>query len=136
MGPTAWKEVDQQRIDAFAAVTDDHQWIHTDPERTGASPFGSTIAHGFLTLSLGPAFMEELIRFDGFVHSLNYGLQKVRFPAPLPVESRICMNLELLAVEAVGEGAQLTARRTFERDGSDKPVCAAESLARLVEGSS
>lgn len=132
LGPTAWKDVDQGRIDAFAEVTEDHQWIHVDPARAAAAPLGSTIGHGLLTLSLGPAFMEELISFAGFEHALNYGYGKVRFPAPVPVRSRLRMRLSLGAVEEVAGGAQLTAVQVFEREDGEKPVCVAEALVRLV----
>src|SRR5664279_6578901 len=89
LGPTEWHDITQDRINAFADLTGDHQWIHVDPERANASDFGSTIAHGLYSLSIGPRFMEDLMAFDGFAHSLNYGYEKVRFPAPLPVGSRI-----------------------------------------------
>jgi acyl dehydratase len=133
LGPTAWREIDQARIDAFAEVTEDRQWIHVDPERAGASPLGSTIGHGLLTLSFGPNMMEELISFARFGHTLNYGYGKVRFPAPLPVGSRLRLRASILAVEDAGQGAQVIARQTFEREGGEKPICVAESLARVVE---
>ncbi len=133
LGPTAWVDVTQDRIDEFAAVTEDRQWIHVDPERAAASPLGGTIAHGLFTLSLGPKLMEELMAFDGFAHSLNYGYGKVRFPSPLPVGSRLRMTMTIAAVEDVGGAAQLTAVQTFERAGQEKPVCVAEALARFVE---
>jgi acyl dehydratase len=133
IGPTGWQEITQAKINAFAELTGDRQWIHVDPDRAAASPFGSTIGHGLFTLALGPMLMEELMDFGGFAHSLNYGYQKVRFPAPLPVDSRIRMSFEVAAVEDVGGGIQLTTRQTFEREGQDKPVCVAESLGRFVE---
>jgi acyl dehydratase len=133
LGPTEWQTIDQERIDAFAEVTGDRQWIHVDPARAAAGPFGSTIGHGLFTLSLGPVLMEELLRFEGFAHVLNYGYGKVRFPSPTPVDSRIRMRLGITSVERVAGGAQLTVSQTFERDGGEKPTCVAESLARIVE---
>jgi acyl dehydratase len=134
LGPTDWRPIDQERIDTFAEVTEDRQWIHVDTERAEAGPFGATIAHGLLTLSLGPALTEELIRFDGFPHVLNYGYGKVRFPAPTPVGARVRMRLGITSVERVSGGVQLTVTQTFEREGGEKPTCVAESLARIVEG--
>jgi acyl dehydratase len=134
LGPTEPRTLDQATIDAFADATGDHQWIHVDRERAAAGPFGTTIGHGLFTLSLGPVLMEELIRFEGFAHVLNYGYGKVRFPSPVPVDSRIRMRLGIASVERVpGGGAQLTVSQTFERDGGEKPICVAESLARIVE---
>jgi acyl dehydratase len=133
LGPTGWYRVDQAQVDAFAEATEDRQWIHIDPERAASSPLGGTIVHGLFTLSLGPRFVEELISFDGFAHSLNYGYGKVRFPAPFLVGSRVRMHLEIEAVAEVPNGFQLTSLQTFECEGSGKPVCVAESLARFVE---
>ena len=133
LGPTGWYEVDQAKVDGFAETTEDRQWIHVDPARAAASPFGGTIVHGLLTLSLGPRLLEELISFDGFAHSLNYGYRKVRFPAPFRVGGRIRMRLSIDAVDAVPGGVQLTSTQTFELEGAQKPVCVAESLARFVE---
>jgi acyl dehydratase len=134
LGPTEWYTVDQPKVDAFAEATEDRQWIHVDPERAAASPLGGTIVHGLFTLGLGPRFVEELISFEGFAHSLNYGYGKVRFPAPLPVGSRLRMSLSIDAVDDVSGGVQLTSTQSFEVEGSEKPVCVAESLARFVEG--
>jgi acyl dehydratase len=133
LGPTDWVEVTQAMIDAFAQVTGDHQWIHVDPERAAASPMGSTIAHGLLTLSLAPAFMEALMSYDGFAHALNYGYDKVRFPAPVPVGSRVRMRAAITEVAEVPGGAQVTTTQTIEREGGDKPVCVAQSVARFYE---
>lgn len=133
LGPSEWKSLEQDRIDTFAEVTEDRQWIHVDPERAAAGPFGTTIGHGLLTLSLGPAMMEELIVFDGFAHVLNYGYGKVRFTAPAPVGSRLRLRLGIASIDPVAGGAQLTVTQTFEREGGEKPVCVAEALARLVE---
>jgi len=133
LGPTTWYLVDQAKVDAFADSTEDRQWIHVDPERAAQTPLGGTIVHGLFTLSLGPRFTEELISFDGFAHSLNYGYGKVRFPAPFPVGSRLRMSLRVDAVDSVGGGVQLTCTQSFELEGHTKPVCVAESLARFVE---
>ncbi|RLV55352.1 MaoC family dehydratase [Aeromicrobium phragmitis] len=134
IGPTAWHDVTQERINAFADTTGDHQWIHVDPERAASSPLGTTIAHGLYSLSLGPAFSYSLLSFEAFAHSLNYGYDKVRFPAPLPTGSRVRMTLTITSVEQVAGGAQIRTLQTFEREGADKPVAVAESLARVVEG--
>ncbi len=134
LGPTAWHDITQERVDAFADLTGDHQWIHVDPARAADSAFGGTIAHGLYSLSLGPRFMEDLMAFDGFAHSLNYGYEKVRFPAPLPVGSRIRMHATVVSVDDVGGGsAHIVTRQTFEREGSDKPICVAHSVGRFTE---
>ena len=133
LGPTDWYTVDQAKVDAFAETTEDRQWIHVDPERATQTPLGATIVHGLFTLGLGPRFTEELISFDGFAHSLNYGYGRVRFPAPFTVGSRVRMRLAIDAVVAVGGGVQLTCTQSFELEGLKKPVCVAESLARFVE---
>jgi acyl dehydratase len=134
LGVSEWHEVTQQAIDEFADVTGDHQFIHVDPERAKDTPFGGTIAHGYYTLSLLPKFSYEMYSFDGFAFGLNYGLNKVRFPAPLPVGSKVRMRAELVNVEDVPGGIQITTKATFETDAGDKPVCVAESLARAYSG--
>jgi acyl dehydratase len=134
IGVSAWYQVTQAEIDAFAAATDDHQWIHVDPERAKDTPFGSTIAHGLFTLSLGPKFAYELMGFDGVAFGVNYGYGKVRFPAPVPVDSKIRMRAKLTDVQEVPGGVQITVTQTFEREGHEKPVCVAESLARVFAG--
>jgi acyl dehydratase len=134
LGVTEWHEVTQTAVDAFADATGDHQWIHVDPERAAQSPLGGTIAHGLYTLSLAPAMTSALLSFEGFAFALNYGYDRVRFPAPLPVGSRVRMRARLAAVEDVPGGAQITIVQTFEREGADKPVCVAESLARVYGG--
>jgi acyl dehydratase len=131
LGYSQWLEVDQDRINMFADATDDHQWIHVDPDKAKAGPFGTTVAHGFLTLSLVPALIEGKFRVDGVRMGVNYGLNKVRFPAPLPVASRVRGLIELLAVDEVTGGAQITYQVTIEREGGDRPVCVAECLARI-----
>ncbi|MEV0948267.1 MaoC family dehydratase [Rhodococcus sp. NPDC049939] len=133
LGPTEWHDVTQERINDFADATGDHQWIHVDPERAAASPLGGTIAHGLYSLSLGPALSSRLLRFDGFAQVLNYGYNKVRFPAPVPVGSRIRMRATVLSAEQVSGGIQVTTKQVVEREGSDKPVVVSESVARVVE---
>ena len=133
LGPTDWHEVTQQQIDAFADATGDHQWIHVDPVAAANGPFGATIAHGLLTLSLGPVFMARLIGFGGFAHALNYGYNKVRFPAPVPVGSRIRMRATVETVTETRNGHQVTTNLVLERDGSDKPVLAAQAVAVVAE---
>jgi len=131
LGTSAWHEVTQGAIDAFADVTGDHQWIHVDTERAKDTPFGGTIAHGYYTLSLAPRFTEQVMALDGFAFAINYGLNKVRFPAPLPVGSRVRMTAKLAGLEDVPGGAQMKLELTFEREGGEKPVCVAETLARV-----
>ena len=131
LGTSDWHEVTQEAIDAFADVSGDHQWIHVDRERAKETPFGGTIAHGYYTLSLAPRFSEQIMRLDGFAFAVNYGLNKVRFPAPLPVGSKVRMSAKLASLEEVPGGAQITMVLTFEREGGDKPVCVAESLSRV-----
>ena len=134
VGVSDWHEVTQEAINEFADVTGDHNWIHVDVERAKETPFGGTIAHGYYTLSLAPRFTYELFEVQGFAFGMNYGLNKVRFPAPLPVGSRVRMRAELVGVEDIPGGVQITTKATFEREGGDKPVCVAESLARLYTG--
>jgi acyl dehydratase len=134
LGTSEWHDVSQADIDAFADVTGDHQWIHVDPERAKDTPFGGTIAHGYYTLSLAPKFTEQVLALDGFAFAINYGLNKVRFPAPLPVGDRVRMTATLAKLEDVPGGAQMTLELTFERDGGEKPVCVAETLARVYTG--
>jgi len=131
LGPSDWLTVDQERINQFADATGDHQWIHVDPERAAHGPFKTTIAHGYLTLSLLPALASTLTRVDGVRMGINYGVNKVRFPAPLPVDSRVRARAEIMSVDDVDGGVQLTTKVTIERDGGDKPVCVAESVSRV-----
>ncbi|MYV52831.1 MaoC family dehydratase [Streptomyces sp. SID3212] len=130
LGHSDWLEVDQKRIDLFAEATGDHQWIHVDPERAAAGPFGTTIAHGYLTLSLLPVFVPQIIAVENVTMGVNYGTNKVRFPAPVPVGSRLRASAVLRSVEEAGGGVQLTALVTVEREGGTKPVCVAESVSR------
>ena len=126
-----WTEITQERVDQFAHATGDLQWIHIDVERAAKeSPFGGTVAHGFLTLSLLPKLMADAISMPDVKMAVNYGLNKVRFPAPVPVGSRLRARLTLVAVEDITGGAQVTWLVTTEREGSDKPVCVAESVSR------
>jgi acyl dehydratase len=134
LGVSEWQEVTQDAIDAFADATGDHQWIHVDPARAAQTPWGSTIAHGLYTLSLGPQFTFAMFTIEGFAFGLNYGYNKVRFPAPLPVNSRVRMRATLSSVEDVPGGVQLTITQTFEREGEEKPVCVAESVSRMYTG--
>jgi acyl dehydratase len=130
LGYTDWLEVDQKRIDLFAHATGDHQWIHVDPEKAAAGPFGTTIAHGYLTLSLLPLFAPQLLRVDGVRMGVNYGTNKVRFPAPVPVGSRLRSTARITGAEDVAGGIQVSVAFTVEREGGDKPVCVAESVSR------
>jgi acyl dehydratase len=130
LGTSAWIEIDQRRIDLFAEATGDHQWIHVDPARAAAGPFGTTIAHGFLTLSLLPEMFAGAFAVADTRMGVNYGLNRVRFTAPVPVGSRLRGRFKLLAYEPIAGGAQLTVEVTIEREGADKPVCIAESLTR------
>jgi acyl dehydratase len=134
LGVSEWHEVTQEAIDAFADATGDHQWIHVDPQRAADTPWGSTIAHGLYTLSLGPQFTFALFTIEGFAFGLNYGYNKVRFPAPLPVDSRVRMRATLTSVDDVPGGVQLTITETFEREGEEKPVCVAEAVSRMYAG--
>ena len=134
LGVSDWHLVTQEAIDEFAEVTGDDQWIHVDVERARESPFGGTIAHGYYTLSLAPRFSYDMFKFEGFTFGVNYGLNKVRFPAPMPVGGKVRMRAVLQAVDEVPGGAQITTELTFEREGGDKPVCVAESLARVYTG--
>ena len=131
LGTSDWHEVTQAAINDFADVTGDHQWIHVDVERAKETPFGGTIAHGYYTLSLAPSLGEQIFALDGFAFAVNYGLNRVRFPAPLPVGSRVRMHAKLKSLEDVPGGAQMTMELTFEREDGDKPVCVAETLARV-----
>jgi acyl dehydratase len=134
LGVSDWHRITQADIDAFADVTGDHQWIHVDPERAKDTPFGGTIAHGYFTLSLAPRFNEQILKMDGFAMAINYGLNKVRFPAPVPVDSQVRMRARLAELSEISGGAQMIMELTFEREGGDKPVCVAESVVRVYEG--
>jgi acyl dehydratase len=130
LGIGEWVTIDQARVDAFAAATQDSQWIHVDPARAAEGPFGGTVAHGFLTLSLFPALIATAYRVDGLSLTLNYGLNRVRFPAVLPVGSRVRGHFKLLRHDPIEGGAQQVVEMTVERDGHPKPVCVAEAVLR------
>jgi acyl dehydratase len=131
LGWSDWREITQERVDQFADATDDHQWIHVDRERAAAeSPFGGTIAHGYLTLALVAPMLGELIHVDGVSMGINYGLDRVRFPAPVPVGSRVRASYRIVDVSEVEGGVQVTTAATVEREGSEKPVCVAETVSR------
>ena len=130
IGVSEWITVSQQRIHQFAEATGDHQWIHVDPERAAQGPFGGPIAHGFLTLSLLPVLFETGFTVDDVRMGVNYGLNRVRFPAPVPAGSRLRGHFKLLSYDEIAGGAQLTVEVTMELEGSDKPVCVAESVSR------
>lgn len=134
LGVSEWHEVTQEAIDEFARVTGDDQWIHIDVERAKETPFGGTIAHGYYTLSLAPGFSYAMFSLEGFAFGINYGLNRVRFPSPLPVGDRVRMRAKLAEVQDIDGGAQITTEFTFERAGGEKPVCVAESLARVYTG--
>ncbi len=131
LGYSRYIDITQDRIDLFADATGDHQWIHVDPERAAAGPFGATIAHGYLTLSLGPELLHDVLSWENIRMGVNYGLNKVRFPAPVPVGSRVRLGAVLLGSEAVaGDGVQVRLELTFEIEGASKPACVAELLLR------
>jgi acyl dehydratase len=127
---TDWQQVTQQQINQFADATGDHQWIHVDAERAKAGPFGSTIAHGYMTLSLLAGFFDRALKVNNVRMGINYGLNKVRFMAPVPVDSRLRVRIALLEATAIEGGMQMIWKCTIEREGADKPVCVAESLTR------
>jgi acyl dehydratase len=131
LGTSDWHEVTQKDVDTFADVTGDHQWIHVDVERAKETPFGGTIAHGYLTLSLGPALNNQVFKLEGFAFALNYGLNKVRFPAPVPVGSKVRSSPKIASVSDVPGGSQIVFETTFEVEGGQKPVCVAESVVRV-----
>jgi acyl dehydratase len=132
LGVSDWVTVDQAMIDRFAEATGDFQWIHVDVARAQASPFGTTIAHGWLTLSLLARLSNETYRIESLAARLNYGANKVRFTAPVPAGSRLRARFRLVAVEDAPQGARLTTEATVEREGSDKPVCVAELVGILI----
>jgi acyl dehydratase len=130
LGVSEWIVIDQERINLFAQASGDHEWIHLDAERASNGPFGTTIAHGFLTLSLLPELTANAFKVLDTKMGVNYGLNKVRFPAPVPVDSRVRGRFKLLSYEPLEGGAQLTIEATMERENGIKPVCVAESLSR------
>lgn len=132
VGWSDWHEITQAQVDLFAEATGDHQWIHVDPDRAKQGPFGSTIAHGYLTLSITPKLVWEVMRVDGLSMELNYGANKVRFPAPAPVGSRVRAGVEILSLEEAALGYQCAFRITVEIEGGSKPACVVESLGYMV----
>jgi acyl dehydratase len=131
LGVSGWMTIEQQRVNAFADATEDHQWIHIDPQRAAAGPFGTTIAHGFLTLSLLPHLIDQTYRVEGTTMVINYGLNKVRFPAPVPVGSSVRAEVALAEVTEVSGGLQLVVRATLQIDGNAKPGCVADWVTRV-----
>ena len=134
LGTSDWFEIDQDRVDLFADATDDHQWIHVDQERAAQGPFGGTIAHGYLTVSLIPALSKTIFSVETDGPRLNYGLNKVRFPNPVKVGSRVRAQATLAELVDVAAGKQLVVRYTIEIEGEDKPACVAETVVLLLEG--
>jgi acyl dehydratase len=132
LGHSAWLEISQDRVQQFADATDDQQWIHVDVERAKRGPFGAAIAHGYLTLSLVSRFLPELITVPSAKMGVNYGCNKVRFPAPVPVGSRIRASGELLSAELVAGGVQVVVRVTIEIEGGGKPACVADTVSRFM----
>ncbi|MFR9793630.1 MaoC family dehydratase [Streptomyces sp. MB22_4] len=131
LGHSSWVEITQPRVDTFADATDDHQWIHVDPERAAAGPFGGTIAHGYLTLSLLIPMWSELLRVEGVSMAVNYGLNKVRFPSPVRVGSKIRTHGRVVSVEDVRGGVEAVVDLTVQIDGVDKPACVAQAVYRF-----
>jgi len=132
LGVTDWIEITQERIDGFADATGDHQWIHVDPERAASGPFGSTIAHGYLTLSLSNFFLPQIVDVQGFSMGINVGVNKVRFLAPVPVGSKVRGSAELAEVARLDNGVQTITKITIELEGSDKPACIIEAVSRYL----
>ena len=130
LGYSEYLEITQERVNTFADATGDHQWIHVDVEKAKSGPFGGPIAHGYLTLSLGPMLYPTVVRVEGFSMGVNYGANKVRFPSPVPVGSKVRLGVKLLEVEEIPNGAQMTMEFTFECEGAPKPSCVAEIIFR------
>lgn len=133
LGTSDWHQITQEQVNQFADATGDHQWIHVDVERAKAGPFGGPIAHGYLTLSLAPTLMSEILKVEGIAMGVNYGLNKLRFPSPVPVGSQVRATATLAGVEEVAGGAQGTIDATFEVEGGTKPVCVAQLVFRYYE---
>ena len=130
LGYSDYVEITQERVNLFAEATGDHQWIHVDVERAKAGPFGGPIAHGYMTLSLGPVLLPEIMRVSGVAMGVNYGTNKVRFPSPVPVGAKLRLGATLAGVEDVAGGAQITVALVFEVEGAPKPSCVAEVVYR------
>ena len=133
LGYSEYHEITQEQVNLFADATGDHQWIHVDPERAKSGPFGGPIAHGYLTLSLAPSLIPEVVQVHGFSMGVNYGCEKVRFPSPVPVGSKLRAGAELVGVEDVTGGVQVAMKLTFEVEGASKPSCVAEVVYRYYE---
>lgn len=133
LGYTDYREITQDRVQQFADATDDHQWIHLDVEKANAGPFGGPIAHGYLTLSLAPDMMAEVMTIEGAAMGVNYGTNKVRFPSPVPIPSKLRMGAALKEVDEISGGAQYVVELTFEVEGAAKPSCVAECVYRIYE---
>jgi len=132
LGATDWLDIDQQRIQQFADATGDHQWIHVDPERAAHGPFGACVAHGYLTLALANFFLPQLVSYQRLKMGVNYGCEKVRFPAPVKVGARVRGRGEVVAAEPIkGDGVQVTVRISVEIEGQDKPGCVVDTISRL-----
>lgn len=134
LGPSDWFTVTQQDVTGFGVATGDEYWLHMDAERAGRSVYGTTIAHGFFTLSLAPRLLAELIAVDGVVLGVNYGADRLRFPAPMPVGGRVRLHARLLAAERTERGFKTTTRLSFERAGGEAPVCVLDWLGHYTEG--
>ncbi|GAA5019807.1 MaoC family dehydratase [Kitasatospora paranensis] len=132
LGYSDWHTVTQKQIDTFAEATGDHQWIHVDPAKAARGPFGGTVAHGYLTLSLVPVLVWQVYEVEGLAMGINYGADKLRFPSPVPVDSRVRAGVELLSLVPGGGGHQARTKVTIEREGGDKPVCVVEAVSILV----
>lgn len=133
LGYSDWHTITQSQIDLFADATGDHQWIHVDAYRAAAGPYGRTIAHGYLTLSLVPILVQQIYKVTGLSMQVNYGVDKLRFPAPVPVDSRIRAGAELITVERDKKGARATVRVTVEVEGADRPACVVDTIALMVD---
>jgi acyl dehydratase len=131
LGHSDWVQIDQARIDQFAQATGDHQWIHVDPERAAKGPFGKTIAHGYLTLSLANLFLPQIMQVDNTSMGVNYGCEKVRFPAAVPVGSRVRGSGEVIEAREVKGGVQVIVKITIEIEGSDRPACVIDTISRF-----
>jgi len=132
LGSSPWHVIDQERVDRFADATDDHQWIHVDQQRAASGPFGRTIAHGYLTLSLAPKLIQEVIDVEGYVFGVNYGCNKVRFPAPVPVGSALRMGVSVAGVERIGDAVQVLFDLVMEVQDAPKPACVAQVVYRYT----
>lgn len=133
LGYSGWRQVTQKEIDLFAEATGDHQWIHVDPDRAAKGPYGRTIAHGYLTLSLVPVLVQQIYKVTGLSMQVNYGVDKLRFPAPVPVDSHIRAGAELIKLDRNDKGGRATVRVTVEVQGSNRPACVVDTIAAMVD---